>query len=67
MARFVISETVDLPTCTETREKQIPKVKQLIQRGIRIAQDDLYVATILAATTCMSGILLLTLMMKSCG
>ena len=57
----------DLPTCTETREQHIPKAKQLLQRAIRVAQDDLYVATILAATTCMSGILLLTLLMKSCG
>jgi hypothetical protein len=57
----------DLPTCTETRELHLPRFRIALHKAVRIAQDDLYVATILAATACMSGILLLTLMMKSCG
>lgn len=57
----------DLPTCTETAEFQPNAFRQHLKKAIRIAQDDLYVATILAATVCMSGILCLTLLLKSCG
>jgi hypothetical protein len=57
----------DLPTCTETEERPLPVYRVYLNKAIRIAQDDLYVATILAGTACISGILCLTLVMKSCG
>jgi hypothetical protein len=57
----------DLPTCTETAEFRPNAFQQYVKKAVRIAQDDLYVATILAATVCMSGILCLTLLLKSCG
>ena len=57
----------DLPTCTETAEHRPTAFRLYLKKATRIAQDDLYVATILAATACMSGILCLTLLLKSFG